>query len=1207
MSSYSYARVVILIAGVVLVASLNLRGVEGCAFHCLYHHASPSEDTSICAGPVVRLTESMGTGLQYAQDSSEDMTSAVARKYVRAPHLTIDLSDRNITSISPDGLACYSFEPYVYEYAYYIENGYKPARTVLRSIILDNNGLTAFPHAPSLINASYISIKNNSISNLENFDVFLGAMLSDQVNISLDYNRIETLPALFNQADSVEFVDQNIGVSLTHNLINAVPEEFFNGSQTGLQFACIILDDNKISSLPEGLFNSTGGFYLQFLVLSLNNNQITHFPTVLQTISSYLFDVLLLSMKNNSMTTLVDNPFLNSIDLYYGEIQVFIDDNNISVVPAGLFNGTQELDTMIFSMNQNQVSYLPDGFFSPISRTEIVVLSLDNNEVAEVGAVFRGWNTVSTVTLSLQNNYINASGFATILKSYTNGTGPLTLQLGGNDITMVPSFVFAGVGSGIIAKFAYPKISVNLQAQRNGVMSLLPDDAFSYDQNQFRTVEALVSAISLDLSDNPNLFVVSTEFNFMQSTTKGQTMLTLELQLSRTNQTMTPLNAFGAFGVDYTNFRPTRWLIVNLTSNQIDLESLSQNYYFDEGVVSVNLILCDNNIKEIQPYSFSGFSGSLDLAFNHISAIRESAFKYTLLNSINMSHNRIVEVHPDAFDVSVSVTHLDLGHNKISSIITRFTDNTPVLQQLVITGNKVQSLPMLIGNNRIFNAADADDNVLRCESYSPHLSNCTCAGDLVYNTFCGYGRCTRKETGCEGSAMPTEDCKEAPRSVCLSSCVAGSYMLASDRVATCLFYTNCSTAFTNGTQGYEFRSPTSSTDRVCSACSVCPGGFDSIACNATANTVCTRTFRLSDGDLAAIVLVLLLVFVGTLGGTSFMFMYSKGAETEQQLEMSQMLLGEVNEANSRMRKAWEIREGDLTFEKSLASGSFGEVWSATWGHIPVAVKTLHAYLAEFPDEMVEFEREAIFMQSIRHPNLLIFYGAGIKTDGAPFLVVELMAKGAMSRFIKEEHLAWTTRSRFALEIAQGMAHLHGLDSMHRDLKSDNCLVDDRLHVKVADFGNSRLISAYYGGELEPKAPPISESRMSVHSNRNSDYLTLEVGTLLWMAPELMGRRNNSYGKEVDVYSFGIVMWELLTLKTPWENEFSLTSTVGFRRELTQLLFSGQRPQLPTYSTEKQYAAFVTLMTKCWGTEPDTRPTFANVAAMLIDIAGTQLS
>ena len=59
--------------------------------------------------------------------------------------------------------------------------------------------------------------------------------------------------------------------------------------------------------------------------------------------------------------------------------------------------------------------------------------------------------------------------------------------------------------------------------------------------------------------------------------------------------------------------------------------------------------------------------------------------------------------------------------------------------------------------------------------------------------------------------------------------------------------------------------------------------------------------------------------------------------------MSQLLLSEVEEDNSRMRRAWEIEESDLRLKKQLASGSFGEVWSAEWGHIDVAVKSVHPH------------------------------------------------------------------------------------------------------------------------------------------------------------------------------------------------------------------------------------------------------------------------
>eukprot|EP00041_Stephanoeca_diplocostata_P022495 m.537729 g.537729 ORF g.537729 m.537729 type:complete len:133 (+) comp22077_c0_seq30:2678-3076(+) len=103
--------------------------------------------------------------------------------------------------------------------------------------------------------------------------------------------------------------------------------------------------------------------------------------------------------------------------------------------------------------------------------------------------------------------------------------------------------------------------------------------------------------------------------------------------------------------------------------------------------------------------------------------------------------------------------------------------------------------------------------------------------------------------------------------------------------------------------------------------------------------------------------------------------------------MTELLLSDVTEKHERLQQAWVIPEQDVIFEEMLASGAFGTVWKGRWGHIPVAVKKLKLPLDGLdPVATEDFDREVSFMQSIRHPNLLIFYGAGVTSDGLAFLV-----------------------------------------------------------------------------------------------------------------------------------------------------------------------------------------------------------------------------
>ena len=112
------------------------------------------------------------------------------------------------------------------------------------------------------------------------------------------------------------------------------------------------------------------------------------------------------------------------------------------------------------------------------------------------------------------------------------------------------------------------------------------------------------------------------------------------------------------------------------------------------------------------------------------------------------------------------------------------------------------------------------------------------------------------------------------------------------------------------------------------------------------------------------------------------------------------------------------------------------------------------------------------MMSIRHTNLLIFYGAGTMADNRPFMVTEFMALGSLKHVLADpdQALDWGVRIRIAAQVAGGVAYLHSLKIVHRDLKSDNVLLNEQLDAKVADFGTSKLVTA-------SRAPPTGPAQL----------------------------------------------------------------------------------------------------------------------------------
>ncbi len=234
----------------------------------------------------------------------------------------------------------------------------------------------------------------------------------------------------------------------------------------------------------------------------------------------------------------------------------------------------------------------------------------------------------------------------------------------------------------------------------------------------------------------------------------------------------------------------------------------------------------------------------------------------------------------------------------------------------------------------------------------------------------------------------------------------------------------------------------------------------------------------------------------------------------------------------------------------------------------------------------ELDTEIAMLQKVRHPNIVLFFGAGTSPDGAPFLVAELVELGTLSSYLRhEKETSWNLKRSFALDTAKGMAHVHGMGRMHRDLKSGNLLVSASLRVKVADFGTATIAS------MATKASVLAaeaDEKSAVNSKKDAIH-TKGVGTPLWMAPEIIAGKK--YGPSADVYSFGIVMWEIAAQAVPWED---VPDTNFFAAALLRLITEGQRPVV----SDDWPSTYRDLMARCWATEATERPGFDEACAVL---------
>ena len=230
---------------------------------------------------------------------------------------------------------------------------------------------------------------------------------------------------------------------------------------------------------------------------------------------------------------------------------------------------------------------------------------------------------------------------------------------------------------------------------------------------------------------------------------------------------------------------------------------------------------------------------------------------------------------------------------------------------------------------------------------------------------------------------------------------------------------------------------------------------------------------------------------------------SLGAAKEEEAEANALVSAKDVALDNAVRE-WEVRPSELRLRERLAGGGFAEVFRGTWNGTTVAVKQL---LQRGPDVVTRLREEVHVLSRLRHPNLLLFMGW---CPEPPLIATEFMKRGSLHNILRKNKgpLDGPRMHHCALSVARGMHYLHSRSPpiLHLDLKSPNILVDDKWRVKIADFGLARV-------------------RSNTLLSGNSAF----HGTPEWMAPEML--RAENYDEKADVYSYGVVLWELFALGT----------------------------------------------------------------------------
>ena len=266
-----------------------------------------------------------------------------------------------------------------------------------------------------------------------------------------------------------------------------------------------------------------------------------------------------------------------------------------------------------------------------------------------------------------------------------------------------------------------------------------------------------------------------------------------------------------------------------------------------------------------------------------------------------------------------------------------------------------------------------------------------------------------------------------------------------------------------------------------------------------------------------------------------------------------------------------LKRSDLVYKSAIGKGTSCSVWLGTYRKKQVAVKQ------QKNNEIVtkiEFDRELQVYVTINHVNLVKYFGVCLEPPCC--LVLEYCKGGDLFTLLhkrKDICLEWSTRVKILKDICCGMAHLHSHRFIHRDLKSLNLLLENKVNsnndsvvVKISDFGLSRV---FVEGE----------------------FMTGRLGTCHWMAPEVL--QSSFYTNAADVYSFAIVIYEVITREYPYKGKSNDEISL-------QVIRNQLRPNLSSLPKTCP-PQLIDIMKLCWDSDYKRRPSFECIHSLLENI------
>jgi len=262
----------------------------------------------------------------------------------------------------------------------------------------------------------------------------------------------------------------------------------------------------------------------------------------------------------------------------------------------------------------------------------------------------------------------------------------------------------------------------------------------------------------------------------------------------------------------------------------------------------------------------------------------------------------------------------------------------------------------------------------------------------------------------------------------------------------------------------------------------------------------------------------------------------------------------------------------------------------------VAIKMIKREDWDDPAQRERFRKEAQSIASLQHPNIVQIFEVG-ETDGAPFLALEYISGGTLSRHIGGRPLPVKHAARIAQQLAEAIQFAHDRQIIHRDLKPGNILLSAEPNTRPDGHtpkhfpGESSTMNSRQVPPLTrvPKITDFGLARLLTDANRQTQS-GMAIGTPSYMAPEQAAGKSDQVGKPADIYGLGTILYEMLTGRPPFEGDTILETVQLVRRE---------EPVPPGRLNRKVPRDLETICLKCLEKEPSRR--YASAHDLALDL------